>query len=259
MYLFGGDTKMLCEWQRLGRQWKVVVIVVVGRLFKSMNPFTQVLCTVHQTYEKKLLVMMMYWKIIYSRPGPGQWKGVHNEAENSRQSGPRTRKDHVLFVWLWNWKPKISAWMNHHTQPDRSSSGSRWGLFFTHSLHTHTHTTEKQSHCTPIFRAPAGRRLQLCLMVKATFNHSEKSLFNFIFRREWTEVEKTEWFPVKWLLNNFSKKDAVLKSTPSGQKSQGSIFKGPSCHLFEQACYPAPLPAGEHLLCRKQIPAKNGR
>lgn len=51
---------MLCEWQRLGRQWKVVVIVVVGRLFKSMNPFTQVLCTVHQTYEKKLLVMMMY-------------------------------------------------------------------------------------------------------------------------------------------------------------------------------------------------------
>ena len=31
-----------------------------GRLFKSMNPFTRVLYTVRQTYEKKLLVIMMY-------------------------------------------------------------------------------------------------------------------------------------------------------------------------------------------------------
>ena len=145
LYLFGGDTKMLYEWQRLGSQWKVVG--AGEHLFKSMNPFTRVLYTVHQTYEKNLLVMMMYWKIIYSRPGPGQRKGVPNEAENSRQSGPRTRKGHVLFVWLWNWQPKISAWMNHHTQPDRSSSGSRWGLFFTHTPPTHTSQRSKATAC----------------------------------------------------------------------------------------------------------------
>ena len=48
---------MLCEWQRLGSQWKVGGR---GRLFKSMNPFTRVLYTVRHTYEKKLLVIVMY-------------------------------------------------------------------------------------------------------------------------------------------------------------------------------------------------------
>ena len=49
---------MLYKWQRLGSQWKVVG--AGEHLFKSMNPFTRVLYTVRQTYEKNLLVMMMY-------------------------------------------------------------------------------------------------------------------------------------------------------------------------------------------------------
>lgn len=183
---------MLCEWQRLGSQWKVGGR---GRLFKSMNPFTRVLYTVRHTYEKKLLVIMMYWKIIFQDQAQVNERGYIMKLKILGNQDPEQEKVMCSLCGSGIESPRSLPEWTITPNPTEAVLVVDEACF----LHTPpTHTTEKQSHCTPIFRAPAGRRLQLCLMVKGTFNHSEKSLFNFIFRREWTEVEKTEWFPVKW-------------------------------------------------------------
>lgn len=140
----------------------------------------------------------------------------------------------MWLAQLWNWKPKISDWLN---QPEGRVLLVEEGL-----LHTYTPLQRSKATAHQFFRVGTSNQEATVVPTgkKGYLSVQERVCSNSQFQRRMKRSQENQVVPGEVGSGKTFLKRCAEQYAQSGQKCQETVFHGPSCHLFEQISHLPP-------------------